>query len=161
MQSWALTSRIYAGDLVKTTCERPQGHVPGYPWLRWGQGQCQPGSHETHPVGENDAHSISQGEHQQSSNPQGLLSQGCAPIPPASTQIRITAHGECKNSPENDSPNTLIKVTNIMYHHNEAFLSKLTDTHFHLQSRDLKQMCGAEHFRRHSRNEGTKTLRFR
>ena len=59
--------------------------MPAYPWLRWGQDQCQPGSHETHPMGEKDAQSTSQGEHPQSSKPQGLLSRGCAPIPPAST----------------------------------------------------------------------------
>ena len=56
-----------------------------YPWVRWGQDQCQPGSHETHPISERDAQSTSQGEHPQSSNPQGLLSGGCAPIPPDST----------------------------------------------------------------------------
>ena len=108
MQSWALTSRIYAGDRVKTTCERPQGHVPGYPWLRWGQGQWQPGSHETHPMGERDAQSTSQGEHPQSSNPQGLLSWGCVPIPPASTQIRITVKkqicGLCSTNQGADPP---------------------------------------------------------
>ena len=36
-------------------------------------------------MGEKDAQITIQGEHPQSSNPQVLLSRGCAPIPPAST----------------------------------------------------------------------------
>ena len=59
--------------------------MPAYPWVRWGQDQCQPGSQETHPISERDPQSTSQAEHPQSSNPQGLLSRGCAPIPPDST----------------------------------------------------------------------------
>ena len=59
--------------------------MPAYPWLRWGQDQCQPGSLETHPMGEKYAQITTRGEHPQSSKPQGLLSRGCAPIPPAST----------------------------------------------------------------------------
>ena len=41
--------------------------------------------------------------------------------------------------------------------HHEALLSKLTDSHFPLESRDLKLLWEAENFRRDSRNKGTKT----
>ena len=82
-----------------------------YPWLRWGQDQCQPGSHDTHPMGENDAQSTSQGEHPQRSNPQGLLSRGCAPIPPASTQIRITAKNRSGGS---------VPPTRVQTHHRQG-----------------------------------------
>ena len=101
---------IYAGDPGKTTSERPQGHVPAYPWLRWGQDQCQPRSHETHTMCKRWPTEHIQGEHPQSSNLQGLLSRWCAPIPPASIQIRITAKrqiwGLCSTNQGSDPPQT-------------------------------------------------------
>ena len=77
---------IYAGDVVKTTSERPQGHVPAYPGLRWGQKQCQHRvTWDSHNV-----QKVTHRAHPEVNIPRGAIlsgfsPSGCAPIPPAST----------------------------------------------------------------------------
>ena len=77
---------VYAGDLVKTASERHRGHVPGYPWLRWGQEQWRPGSHESSHKAWNMTHRTLP----EVNIPRGAILSGFSPsaydpIPPAST----------------------------------------------------------------------------